>query len=271
MTKTGYVSPTTPFITSTPYCVEALLRYHDLTDDALSRDVAISSLNFLENDLKILYEESGKLAISYGPSSSKNIVINASSYAMMMYSLLGTRIPEIRDKLFEKANKIRKFVLESQNSNGSWWYYYHIEKGNFIDCFHSCFVIKNLIKTDKLLSTNSNEFVEKGIEYLISSHLDKDKFLAKRFSVAAYPNLIKYDLYDQAELMNVFICAEKWELARKIHDSIVTNFYIPDRKTFGSEIDFLGRLNKMKYLRWAVMPTIYVFSEYYKQLAQGEV
>jgi len=265
MTKTGYCSSLTPNITSTPYCFEALMRYHDFTDDLSAYDTALSSLGFLENDIKVLYEDNMQMAISYGPVMSDNIVINASSYAMMMYSVLGTLNPENRDKMFAKAKKLRAFILDNQNSDGSWWYYSKIEKGNFIDCFHSCIVLKNLIKSQKNLGLNDHCHVDLGLDYLIKNHLDRKLYLAKRFSVSSNPSVVKYDLYDQAELMNIFLLCNKLDDAKKIHDSIIKHFYMPQKGTFGSEILLMGKLNKMKYLRWAVMPSIYVISEYYKR------
>lgn len=75
MTKCGSNSPSTPFITHTPYCVEALLKYHDLTNDQKSMNVALSSLAFLEQDLKILFQDETTTALSYAPQYENELFI----------------------------------------------------------------------------------------------------------------------------------------------------------------------------------------------------
>ena len=266
MTKTGFLPASTPFVTNTPYCVEALLKYSDITKDKQSLQVALSSLGFLEKDLNVLFDEPDKLALSYGPGYGKRIVINANSYAMMMYAIFAGRLSDKRTILLEKAARIFNFIKSRQNSDGSWFYYDDEGKGNFIDCFHSCFILKNLIKFGKFAGVDVSLIVNKGLEYILNNFLDSKYFMARRFSISSDPSLVKFDLYDQAELLNILLMTNRNDLAEKLHDSIVKNFYIPSKGTFGYQIDIFGRLNKMTYLRWAVMPTVFVLSEYYKLL-----
>lgn len=264
MTKTGYYASTTPFITSTPYCVEALLKFSDMTHDKQSLDMALSSLGFLEDDLSVLLDESDKLAVSYGPGNDSRIVINANSYAMMLYGLLASRLHRMTANLMEKAARICNFVISSQNSDGSWHYYKDNNSGNFIDCFHSCFVIKNLVKYGKLAEIDVSATVNRGIAYLLENFMDDEYYLSRRFSVSTNPSLTKFDLYDQAELLNLFIMTNRIDLAKRLLTSIIEHFYIPSKGMFGSQIHLLGKLNKAKYLRWAIMPMIYALSEYYR-------
>lgn len=262
MTKTGYYPPTMPFITHTPYCFEALMKYSEITQDCQALDVALSSLGFLEKDIVPLLDSSDELALSYGPRNEGRIVINANAYAVMMYSLLANKLDNQKKYLMLKANRIFNFIKRRQNEDGSWYYYDDKKNGNFIDCFHSCFVLKNIIKYGKYAEVNVEEIVNKGIDYILNNLLDIERLLVQRFSVAANPSLVKFDLYDQAELLNVLCLSGRIDYAKKIHQSIWTNFYIPSKNTFGSQIDIFGRLNTMEYLRWAVMPAIYTLSEH---------
>lgn len=265
MTKTGFFPATTPFITHTPYCVEALLKYSDITGNNHIRDVALSSLNFLDYDLKVLLENRDELALSYGTNPDRCIVINANAYAMMMYALLASRLSTKRSILMEKARRIFNFVSSRQNGDGSWFYYNgYGERGNFIDCFHSCFVLKNLIKYAAIAEVDVTEIVQKGLHYILENFMDRKYFLARRFSVSANPSFTKFDLYDQAELLNVLCLTRRFDLAQKLHDAIAEHFYIPGKRSFGFQIDIFGKLNKMKYLRWAIMPTLFALSQYYK-------
>ena len=264
MTKTGYAPATTPFITHTPYAVEALLKFYDITGDAQARDVALSSMGFLEHDLKLLRDEPEQAAVSYGPEAGNRVVINANSYAMMLCALLARRLPAQKDALMQKAARIFNFVKKCQQIDGSWYYYDDDQKGNFIDCFHSCIVLKNLVKYGRLAGVDVAGMVRNGLDYILETLIDEDRFLARRFAIPANPSLTKFDLYDQAELLNLLCLTHHPDLARKTHDAILAHFYIPGKRCFGSQIDIWGRLNRMKYLRWAVMPTVHAFSEYCK-------
>lgn len=179
----------------------------------------------------------------------------------MMYALLAGRYPEERYVLMEKADRIFKFVKAGQNSDGSRFYHADNGKGNFIDCFHSCFVLKNIIKYGQHSSVNASAVVNKGMHYLLGNFLDYKYFLVKKFTVSAHPSVVKFDLYDQAEFLNVLILLEYKKLAEKLYDSIIKHFYIPAKQSFGYQIDVFGKLNKIVYLRWAVMPMIYALSE----------
>jgi hypothetical protein len=264
MTKGGYYSPTTPFITHTPYCIEALLSYHDVTKDPESYRVAMSTLDFLERDMQVLFEDGVRMAMGYGPGHETRVVVNANSYSMMLYAMLASRMPEKREPLFDKAARLFNFVKSCQNHDGSWLYYNDDEKGNFIDCFHSCLVMKNLIKYARFSGCDVSDIVSKGLDYVVTNFLDQKDHLSQRFTKSANPSLAKYDLYDQAELINVLLLSQKRAMAEEVLDATIEHFYLPSKGTFGYQIDIFGRLNKMTYLRWAVMPMVYVLSEYYK-------
>lgn len=264
MTKAGYYPSTTPFITHTPYCVEALLRYSDITHDKKSLETALSVLNFMECDLAVLYQDAHTLALSYGPGYERRIVVNANSYAMMLYALFASKISD-NLHLLERATRLFKYLVNQQNNDGSWYYYADNDKGNFIDCFHSCFILKNLVKYGKLTNIDVLSPVNKGLAYIINNFIDPKYYLARRFMLSANPSLTKFDLYDQAELLNVLIATQHTDIAVRLHDSIVKYFYLPSKGTFGYQIDIFGRLNEMEYLRWAVMPMTFVMTEYYKQ------
>lgn len=263
MTKGGYYPPSTPFITHTPYCVEALLGFHDVIGERGPLDAALSSLDFLEIDIKALLDEPDTLALGYGPGYESRIVINANSYGMMLYALLAHRFPDRKEILLDKAARIFNFVKNRQNSDGSWFYFADNGRGNFIDCFHSCFVLKNLVKYGRLTGTDVEHIVNKGLAYILENFVDEKIFLARRFTVAANPSLTRYDLYDQAELLNLLVIKGNMDLAKRLHDSITKHFYIPAKKNFGCHIDIFGILNKMTYLRWGIMPLLYALSVYY--------
>src|SRR5690606_35935743 len=80
------------------------------------------------------------------------IVVNANSYAAFAYAMHAVHGREqIRSMAREKALRLVRWVISEQEESGLWWYYADREPGNFIDGFHSCFVVKNLIKVKHLL------------------------------------------------------------------------------------------------------------------------
>jgi hypothetical protein len=265
MAKNIYYPANIPFITHTPYCIEALFKYFDVTNDYTAKDIALSALNFLEKDINILLDENEILALSYSPLKEDRIVLNANSYAMMMYALYASRIKNNKKYLKEKADRLFNYIKSRQNRDGSWYYYDDNKNGNFIDCFHSCFILKNLIKYARYLNVNVDDIINKGIMYILRYLLDSNIFLVKRFAISSNISLVKYDIYDQAEFLNILIMKDNYEIARKLYQSIIDHFFVTSANTFGSQIYKFGKLNKMNYLRWAVMPTIFVLTEYHKK------
>ncbi|RII27095.1 MAG: hypothetical protein CXR31_07520 [Geobacter sp.] len=264
MTKTGCFPPLTPFITTTPYCVEALVKFSDVTKNEKYLEIALSSLHFLDNDLHKLVDNAQMLAVSYGPSRDKRIVINGNAYAMMLYSLLANRIAGLNNILQDKAHRICNFIESNQNDDGSWPYYADKANGNFIDCYHSCYILKNIIKYSENTGKDTTTTINRGIEYILTNFYDQKYGLARKFTVKANPTLAKFDIYDQAELLNLLLLTGQRSEAEKLYKAIHEHFYVPSKESYGYQIDILGKLNKMSYLRWAVMPMLYAQSEYYK-------
>jgi len=100
------------------------------------------------------------------------------------------------------AERNLNFVLENQNSDGSWFYAVDGVR-DFIDHFHTCFVMKALAKIHAL--TNHPGIVEalaKGVSYYLNNLFDSDG-LPKPFSRAPRLTVYKRELYDCAECINL--------------------------------------------------------------------
>lgn len=248
----------TPLSTVTPYALEAFIKYSKLAQDSYFDDVIKRIFWFFEEDIQILKETKEHLITSYSAMSDR-IAYNAISYSMYSLALL---LEYIQDNLVEKTQqKIKKmysYISDNQASDGSW--YYSPEGQSFIDCYHSCFVLKNIYKTNMTLSLcDSNRVVTKGYSYLINNLYDEKMGLFRRFSIKNKPGIIKYDLYDNAEMLNLAILLKDNSLIVRLTDSIKQHF------CFGfdiySQIDVLGIKRNKNTLRWAVMPYLYALSE----------
>lgn len=247
----------TPFSTHTPYPLEAFIEYYQLTQDRRLLEPIKSVLSFIENDLQVMFEEEDKLIVSYGPQKDR-IVTNANAYVMYMYAMLLPLFPDKKEYIENKIQKIYNFLTSVQNSDGSWLYSPY-NSNSFIDCFHSCFVIKNIYKTNQILELNSAlTVVKKGYNYILKNFLDVDHFLFKRFAISNKPSLVKFDLYDNAEMLNLANLLKDKPTVKKLDKAIKTTFV--EKNVLYSIIDIFGCKKNANHLRWAVVPYLYALS-----------
>ncbi|MFD0797134.1 hypothetical protein ACFQZJ_06660 [Maribacter chungangensis] len=255
----------TPFSTHTPYALEALDRYVELTGDVSYTAHIKSVFNFFETDIQVMFEDGTSMATSYGPAKDR-LVTNAVSYAMFAYGIFLKHLPEKRGSITAKIDKLYNFVKGKQRKNGSWLYEPDSED-SFIDCFHSCFVLKNIHKTNLIVPlTDSQAILKIGYNYLISNFYNPKSGLFKRFSLSNKPSIVKYDLYDNAEMLHLAILMKDTDLIQALSGTIAKTFV----RTGGiySVIDMLNLRRNKDTLRWAVMPYLYALSANYKQLLE---
>jgi len=92
--------------------------------------------------------------------------------------------------------------LENQNRDGSWYYAVDGVR-DFIDHFHTCFVMKALAKIHTLTGHETcKEALSKGVAYYLKNLFDEDG-LPKPFSKAPRLTVYKRELYDCAECINL--------------------------------------------------------------------
>lgn len=247
----------TPFSTITPYILEAIISHENLTNKrGTFSGICELIFNFFDKDLKVL-ECNGQFEVtSYGPLRDRRVV-NSVSYTM--YSLV------ILDKYFknklgtaDRVSRLYNYVKTRQLEDGSW--YYSDEGDSFIDCFHSCIILKNLIKS-KLCGVqldNVDTVISRGYSYIKQSLRDDRNGLYKRFSKTKRPGLIRYDLYDNAEMLQCAVLMNDNNEAKKIIAAIKNNFI--EKNTIYSSIDIFGKKQNPGMLRWAIMPYLYSLS-----------
>ncbi|MEN6336944.1 MAG: hypothetical protein ABFE01_22030, partial [Phycisphaerales bacterium] len=251
---------TEAFSPVTPYILEAFVRYSRLfgTDEFtfMIRYIHV----FLEKDLKVMHETQRHLATSYGTSRDR-IAFNSVAYTMYAYSLILPWLnPAQRDAALGRVRKLYAYLCDGQRPDGSW--FYSPGGRSFIDCFHSCFVLKNILKTGRSIPlADSADVVTKGYEYLLAAFRDEHTGLFKRFSVRNKPGVVKYDLYDNAEMLNLAILVNDRELVDSLMRRISCCF-VRDGRSVYSKIDCFNRLRDLNTLRWAVLPYLYAVSEY---------
>ena len=247
----------TPYATHTPYALEAFYRFDRITDSVKYSEVIKSCFQFYEHDLQIMYETDEEMAVSYGPFPDR-IVTNAVAYTAYVYTLFLDYFPDQQDYIKNKIKKLYQFVVGVQREDGSWLYIPN-DNASFIDCFHSCFIIKNLVKANKKCRLEGVEqVIKKGYEYIYRNFLDQPTGLYKRFTVKNKFSLTKFDLYDNAEMMNVMNLLGDKEGLHNL--TIAVDKYFIRNYEIYSIIDILGIKRNRQMLRWAVMPYLYTIS-----------
>ena len=202
-------------------------------------------------------ESPAELVTSYGPGRDR-VVVNAVSYTMYAYSLLLAYLPETQQRVVRtKIGKQYAFIRRNQRKDGSWLY--SPDGRSFIDCFHSCIVLKNLIKTNETVPLEGCEdLVRHGYGYLTRNFRDDRYGLFRRFTLSNKPSLVKFDLYDNAEVINVTKLMGDTALMSELVSATKQHFC--NGTAIYSQIDLFGRRRNPDMLRWAIMPYVYALS-----------
>jgi len=197
----GTIREGTPLITTVPYVYEAFRNVWQIDKkDEWLQIMRSTAMHGLE-DYRDFETSASASTCSYTPDPQQSVgVVNANAYRAF---LLMQAAEDFSDDRFRKvAERNLNFVLECQNPDGS-WYYANDGKRLFIDHFHTCFVLKALVKIEQMTGHRGcTAAIERGVNYYVENLFDQDG-LPKPFSRA--PRLIVYrrELYDYAECINL--------------------------------------------------------------------
>jgi hypothetical protein len=216
VTRNGVIKAQTPLITSTPYAYEAFLQVYEilehtsefrpLTSDLRPLDLLGEYKQILEsiarhaaNDIKDFPTSAAGSSCSYSPFDGGG-VINAPAYRAFLLTSASRLFS--REDYWKIAERNLSFVLESQNTDGSWFYAIDGVR-DFVDHFHTCFVMKALAKIHTLTGHQKClEALSKGVNYYLKNLFAEDG-LPKPFSRAPRLTVYKRELYDCAECINL--------------------------------------------------------------------
>jgi hypothetical protein len=243
-----------PLSVMTPYALEAFMQFTRLSRDDRFLPAIHGIFRFFERDVRVMKENAEELATSYAPFEDR-IVVNAVSYCMYARALSLPHLGAPQSvETMRVVQKIYAYIRGQQHDSGAWWY--SPDTGSFIDCFHSCILLKNVFKTKQLVPLEgADALLRRGYEYLVRTFLDKEAFLFRRFSVANKPGLTRFDLYDSAEALQIAMLLGDWDLADRLLGSVIAHFC--DGTDVYSQIDIFGMRRSKNTLRWAVMPFLY--------------
>jgi len=199
VTRNGIIKAGTPLITTTPYAFEAFLQVNELQPREEWKKNLESIARHVCTDIKdFKFSETASMS-SYTPYD-KGGVINASAYRAFTLTSAAKFLDD--NSLLEISEQNLNFVVENQNADGSWPY---AKDGlrNFVDHFHTCFVMKALAKIYLLIGEQRIlNALEKGVDYYLKNLFGEDG-MPRPFSKAPRLTVYKCELYDCAECINL--------------------------------------------------------------------
>jgi hypothetical protein len=202
-TRTGTMKAGTPLITTVPYVYEAFRLMHSIDGCGEWLEIMHSIAEHAAADYQDVTTSDKGSSCTYTPIPGDPAgVINASAYRAFLLTQAGFDFRD--DRYLEIAERNLNFVLESQNADGSW--YYSIDgRRDFIDHFHTCFVLKALAKIEALAGDRKcTRAIERGVHYYLDNLLD-EKGLPKPFSRSPRLTVYRRELYDRAECINLAV------------------------------------------------------------------
>lgn len=202
-TRYGTMRAGTPLITTTPYVYEAFLKVYEIDGNPKWKEIMHSIAEHALLDYHEVATSERASSCSYNPEPDcPCLVVNASAYRAF---LLTRAAFDFSDPRYAKAaERNLNYVLESQNADGSWRY--ATDGGrDFIDHYHTCFVLKALTKIEALTANDAcTQAIERGVKYYVT-HLFDETGQPKPFSRRPRLTVYKRELYDYAECVNLAV------------------------------------------------------------------
>jgi hypothetical protein len=199
VTRNGVIAAQTPLITTTPYVYEAFLAVYELDGREEWKRILESIVRHATVDIKDFKTSATASSCSYGPYDQGG-VINAAAYRAGMLTSASKVLAN--ENYGKTAERNLNFVLENQNPDGSWPYAVDGVR-DFVDHFHTCFVMKGLAKLHSLTGHKPClEALSRGVDYYLKNLFAEDG-LPRPFSKAPRLTVYKRELYDCAECINL--------------------------------------------------------------------
>lgn len=202
-TRTRTIKEGTPLITTVPYVYEAFAQVYAVDGERKWLQVMRSIAEHACKSYRDRETAPDTASCAYTPApDDPGGVINASAYRAFLLTRAACDFSDGRYR--EIAARNLNFVLASQNSDGS-WYYSTDGNRNFVDHFHTCFVLKALAKIEELTGCpRCQSAIERGVSYYVKNLFD-DNGLPVPFSKAPRLTVYRRELYDYAECINLAV------------------------------------------------------------------
>lgn len=235
----------TPTIVVTTFVANALLDAYEVTKNRDYLNCAISSKDFIINDLKRTYNDKGNFTFSYSPFDNTS-VFNASLLGARLLSRIYTYTKE--ENLLHLAKKAVAYCCDYQNADGS-WFYSPLPFHQWIDNFHTGFNLECIYEYGVFSNDSSfKENFDSGMSYYLTTFFD-NLGRSKYYNNSLYP----VDIHAPSQLIVTLSKAHLFEKNRKVID-LVVNWTIENMQSPKGYFYFQKRkfyTNKIPYMRWS--------------------
>jgi hypothetical protein len=173
----------------------------------------------------------------------------------------------------ERARKNLNFILENQRDDGSWLYGLSNRYEAFIDHFHTCFVLKNLIKINQLAPDPTVlQAIHRGYRYYRTALYDADAN-PKSFALEPRTQIVRLELYNIAEAITLGALLrdeipDALLLAQCLAKKAITKYQLPDGH-FVTRVYLGGFRHKLPFLRWPQSQMFYALTNLWRVLHAG--
>ena len=249
----------TPTVVATSFCVEALFKAFDITNNKLFKNLALSSGDFIMKDWNRTLHNSGFL-FSYSPLKGNDTVYNASLLAAKTLSLCYKYSG--KEKYKETAEKVIKAVCDGQEKDGS-WIYGLLSIQYWKDSFHTGYNLDAISTYQKCVGDNQfKENIERGFKYYIHNFFESNG-TPKYYNNKTYPIDIHCpgQLFVTLSKLNEF--KKHQELADKVINWSIKNMQSP-KGFFYYQIK-RGISSKISYMRWSNAFMFNAITFYFKE------
>jgi hypothetical protein len=266
----GLMPKGTPHITATPYCYEVFTRLFDLTGEEHCLEVARSVARFVFHDLNDTPTGPDAAASSYTPHDASKVV-NASAYRAFVLFDAARRFEQ--EAYRAKAWRNLQFILQSQRPDGSWLYAVGDPQQAFIDHFHTCFVLKNLVKIKRHLQSQEVErAIRNGYSYYRTALFDADDN-PRTYAIAPRLEIVRLEMYNVAEAITLGTLLrsdipEAFTLAQGLATRLVRQYQLPAGHWM-TRVYRGGLAHKVPFLRWPQAQLFYAVTTLLASLEGG--
>ena len=251
-TRTGTFRAGTPMITTVPYVYEAFSQVYAIDQNPKWLRIMQSIADHVFKGYRDEATGPNAASCAYTPTpEGPTGVINASAYRAFLLTKAGIELS--RNEYLGVARTNLNFVLSAQQRDGSWPYAVDGVR-DFVDHFHTCFVLKALARIEQLTDCpDCRNAIDRGTSYYLENFFDDDQ-LPVPFSRRPRLTVYRRESYDFAECINlaVLLSGRVPQLDRLLPvvlDELLTRWQKPDG-SFRTRQLFLGWDNLPMH-RWA--------------------
>jgi hypothetical protein len=234
-----------PTVVATTFCATALMEAYAITDNKTYLDTAVSSVEFVVNDLHRT-PHNGGVIISYSKMQGNDTIFNA--------SLLGSKLLAYCYKYtgnqayLDLAKQSVIACCSEQKADGSWAYGLKSVTG-WIDSFHTGYNLDGLIAYREISGDNTvDKIIEKGFEFYINNFFNADGS-PKYYSTRQYP----IDIHCPGQLLVTLSRLHKYGeykiIANKVMQWTIANMQSPQGYFYYQLKP--GISSKISYMRWS--------------------